>query len=155
MEVHEDDLLPDLRHVAVGDDEGVVRVGVEREAAHEVEHAHVPKLALVDGDAAPRTLGGVVGRAQDARALVQIGLQLGARPGVVAERDHVRARAEDQIRLLRRDAYHVRVFAVDDRERDVQFLLIGFQMLFQMIEAGLSADVAHRKNPDLHRNCSL
>ena len=116
---------------------------------------HVAEVPVVHGDAAPGALGAEVRRAEDARALVQIGLQLGARPGVVAEGDDVGPGTEDEIRLLRRDADDVGVLPVDHGEGDVMFRFIVLEPLLQAVESGLAAHIADRQNPDAHPNTSV
>ena len=155
VEVHQDDLLADLLHEAVGDDEGVVGVDVEREAAHQVEHAHVAEVGGIDLDALAGALRREVRGAQDAAALLQIGAQLGPRPGVVAQRHHVRAGVQDLIRLLGRDTDDVGVLAVDDDEIDALLLAVGPQIVAQESQPGLAAHVAHGQDLDAHRFASL
>ena len=155
MEVDQDDFFPDLRHVSVGNDEGVIRVGIESEFSHQVQYAHIPEIAVVDIDAAARALGRVVCRAQDAGALVEIGLQLGTRPGVVAEGDDIGPGAEDHVRLLWGDADHIGVFTVYHREGDAVLLLKGFQLFVQCVQPRLAAHIAHRQYFHNHRLASL
>ena len=100
---------------------------------------------MIHRDAAAGALGAVICRAEDARALGQIGLELRACPGVVAEGDHVGPGAEDHVRLPGRDADDVGVLAVYDGEGDVIFLLEGLEPLFQTVETRLPADISHRQ----------
>ena len=106
---------------------------------------------MIDVDAAPRALGAEIRRAQDARALIQIGLQLRAGPGVIAERDHVGPGAEDEIGLLRRDADDIGVFAVDHRKGNVILLFEGLEPLFQTVQPRLPAHVPDRQYFHNHR----
>jgi hypothetical protein len=60
----------------------------------------------------------VVGRPQDPRLLVEVGVDLAVAVGVVAERDHVDAGGEQVVGQLRRDPEAAGdVLAVDDDER--------------------------------------
>src|SRR5699024_270385 len=58
----------------VGGEEGVIRVGVQGEAAEQVYEQQRPEGRAELGRAAAGALGRVVGRAQDAGALVEVGL---------------------------------------------------------------------------------
>ena len=128
--VDEDDLRLHLLQNLVGDEEGVIRVHVEREAAHEVHDRELDAaLRLEFAPAAPRALRREVRRAQNALVRVQIGLQLIAHPGVVAERDHVRAGGEKIVRLPGRDADDVGVLPVHDAEIDILFGLERLETL--------------------------
>ena len=158
VKINEDYLLLYLRHISVCDDEGVVGVRVQREAPHEVQHAHITEFSRKHRDAAPRTLGAEVCRAQDLAPLVKIGLKLGPCPGVVAEGDNVRARAEDGVRLARRDADDVRVFTVHDGKIYVMRFLDFFEILVQKRKSRLAADIAHGQYSNAHlrlRNTAL
>ncbi len=155
VEVHKDNLLLYLRHVPVGNDEGVVGVGVEREAPEQVEHAHIPERRGVDIDALAGALRTEVRRAQYAPPLVEIGAQLRARPRVVAQRHHVRPGAQQRVRLLGRDADDVRVFTVDDGEGDVLFALVVAQTRGQKIQSGLAAHIAHGEDLNAHSLSSV
>ena len=128
----------------------VVRVRVEREAAHEVDDGEVSEGGPEDLVAPAGTAKGIVRGPQDPGALVEIFLELPARPGVVAERHTVRAGGEDRLRLRRRDADDVGVFAVDDREGHIVHFFQGRQPAGEKIEAGLAADVADGENVDSH-----
>ena len=93
--------LPSPRKL-IGHGEGIVRVGVQRELAHEVDNAYGTERRIVRGIAPARTLGSKVGRTQDTGVIVQIRLQLPSCPGMISQRDHVRAGGKNSIRLLRR-----------------------------------------------------
>ena len=74
-----------------------------------------------DREAAARRLGREVRRADDAIGGGEVGRDLLAAPGVVAERDRVGAGGEEALGELRRDADAVGdVLAVDDAERGVE-----------------------------------
>src|SRR5699024_9430920 len=99
VEVH--DYHPGLLVLEQGvrHEEGVVSIRVEREAAHEVYHHELAEGRPECGGAAPGALRGVVRRAEHHGALVKIGLELPARPGVVPEGYGVRPGGEDRVKL--------------------------------------------------------
>ena len=150
MHIDEDDLRLRLLENIVHDEKRIIRVRIEREASHEIDHADRPAAHGILAPAAPRALRREVCRAQNALFLLEIRLQLVARPRVVAERDDVRTGGEDRIRLLGRDADDVGVFAVDDREINVFLLLEGTQVLAQKCKAGRAHNVAHGQNTQDH-----
>ena len=150
VEVHKDDLLLYLGHVPVGNYKGIVGVAVKREASYQVQHADITEGRGVYVYAASGALRAEVCRAEDLATLIEIGLKLRARPCVVAERDDVRAGAEDRIGLPRRDADDVCIFTVDDGKGDVLFLFVFFQALFQKIQTRLAAHVADRQYSYAH-----
>ena len=97
--------------------EGVVRPVVHVAPADQVHHQQAQALRPVENaPALPRALRGKVGRTQHVRMLVQIGRDLLLGKRVVAQRDQVRARGKNIIRLPRGDAASSGVFAVDDDE---------------------------------------
>ena len=112
MEVHDDHLRLRALEDGIRGEEGVIRVRVKREAAQQVYDQQRTEGGLEAGIAPARTLGRIVCGTQDLRALVQVGLELPAGPGVVAERDDVGPGVEDQVGLAREDADAVGVFAV-------------------------------------------
>ncbi len=119
VQIDKDYLLAYLLHVSVGNNEGIIRVRIEREASHEVDDAH-RRSSFINVYAAAGALRREVRRAQDALFLLEIRLQLIARPRVVAERDDVGPGGEDRVGLLRRHADDVGVFAVDDDKNQAQ-----------------------------------
>ena len=143
VEIHQHDLLLYLLNIAVGHDEGVIRVGVQRKMAHQGQYADVAEGGLIDIYPLSRALGRAVGRTQYLAPLVQIGAQLRAGPGVVAQSYHVRPGLEYGVRLLGRHAHHVGVFAVHHAEIYSVVLLICFQPRLEKFQARLAADVAH------------
>ena len=150
MEVHQDDLLLDLCHIPVGNDKGVVGIAVQGEAAHQIQHAHIPEGGAEHADAPAGALGAEVGRAQNLPPLFQVGLQLRPGPGVVAQGDHVRPRPEDGVGLPGGDAHHVGVLAVDHGEIDIIILLEIFQSVLQKSQARFAAHIAHGQYPHAH-----
>jgi len=80
-------------------------------------------VALDDSRAPPRLATQEVGRPHDRRVAVEVGIDLAAVVGVVAERDHVGAGGEEPFGELGRDAGAVRdVLAVDDAHVRAKFL---------------------------------
>ena len=77
---------------------------------------------------------------------VEVTADLHFAEGVVAERDDVRARGEDVLRVIRRQADHRGVFAVDDRELDALALLEAPQAAAQVLHAARAHHVAHRED---------
>ena len=84
VEIHKDYFLLDLLHIAVGDDEGIVGITVQREAAYQVQHAHVAERRFEHADTAAGALRREVCWTEYAAPLVKIRSQLRARPGVIA-----------------------------------------------------------------------
>ena len=85
----------------------------------------------------------VVGGTQDPRLAVQVGVDLAAAVGVVAERDHVDARREDVLGELGRDAEAAgEVLAVDDDERRVVALAQLRQQAQQRAPARRTDEIA-------------
>ena len=86
--MHVDEDEADLGGDLFGEDaiHGAERIldGVHERAADEVDHrVAAPVAERVDPEAAARSPGGVVERAQDARVLVEGGVVLAVLPGVV------------------------------------------------------------------------
>src|SRR3954452_16627603 len=82
-----------------------------------VHHGEAHAVVLGDDPAAPRLGGQVVRRAHDRMIGVQVRVDLTAMECVVAQRDDVRARGEQLVGDLWRDAEAARgVLAVDDHE---------------------------------------
>ena len=154
VHVDEDDLRLRLVEDVVHDEEGIIRVCVEREPPHEVDDADRPAAHGVFAPAAARALRREVRRTQDALFLLEIRLQLVARPRVVAERDDVGPGGEDGVGLLRRHADDVGVLAVDDGEINVFLLLKRAQALSQKRQAGRTHNVAHGQNTQDHADPS-
>ena len=120
VEIDKNYPLAYLLHVAVGYDKGVIRVRIEREMPHQVHDAHIAEARFVNVYAASRTLRSAVCRAQYLAPLIEIRSQLGTRPCMVSEGDNVRSGVEYHIRLARRYADNICVFAVYDDEVKLQ-----------------------------------
>ena len=122
--------------------------GVEAQvaAADEVHHRDARRAAVVDRIAASRHAAAEVRGAQDIGAVVEVIADLHFAEGVVAERDDVRARGEDVVRVIRRQADHRGVFAVDNREMDALALLEAPQAAAQVLHAARAHHVAHRED---------
>jgi len=92
--------------------------GAQEQVARQVHDPEADPVALDDGVAAPRLGAQVVRRPHDARLVVEVGVDLLAVVGVVAERDRVDPRAEQLVGDLRRDPEAAGdVLGVDDDER--------------------------------------
>ena len=150
VEVHKNDLLPDLFHVAVGDHEGVVGIAVQGKAAHQVQHANIAEGGLERVDPPAGTLGREVCRTQDLFSLVQVGLKLRPCPGVVAQGDHIRAGTENGVRLPGRDSHNVCVFPVDHHKIYIVLFPVIPQALFQKAQPRFTAYISHRQNLNAH-----
>jgi hypothetical protein len=104
--VHVDDHVVDLvlERVQGGVDLGERRPsGVHEQVAAQRDH---PQAHVIAGDHAPAVAGLAaqeVGRAQDLRAVVQVGVDLALAVGVVAQRDHVDTGREQLVGQLGRD----------------------------------------------------
>ena len=133
-----------LAQDAVGAQEGVVRAEGHLAPADEVHDEQAVALAVIDAKAAPGLLGGIVGRAQDVGAVVEVGHDLPLVIDVVAERDDVGARGKDLVGLVGRDADARGVLAVYDGEVGRVLLLDRAQQAAQGGKAGLGDDVADR-----------
>ena len=124
----------------------VVRPIMHIAPADQVHHQQPQTLrAVVNAPALPRALRSEVRRAQDVLPLVQIGRDLLFGKRMVAQRDHIRARGEDIVRLFGRDAAPGGVFAVDDHKIHAVRALDAAQQRVQGIDAGLADHVADRE----------
>lgn len=81
--------------------ERVIGVRIERKPPQKIDDADGAERRCIRRVAPAGTLRGVIRRAQDARLLVEIRLQLPARPCMVAERHNVRSGGENGVRLRR------------------------------------------------------
>ena len=112
--------------------------------ADQVHHEQAQPLRPVeDAPALPRALRREVGRAQHVRMLVQIRRDLLLGKRVVAQRDHVRARGKDVVRLFGRHAAPRGVLAVDDHEIRAVFALYTAQQAVQGVDPRLADHVAN------------
>ena len=150
VHVHQDHARLIVGEQVLGDDEGIVGVRVQRELAHQIDHADRAVGRGIGGVAPSGTLGREVGRAQDPRLLVQIGLELPPGPGMIAQRHHVGARLQDLVGLSGRDAHHIGVLPVDDGKGNAHHFLIRLEVLLQKGDASLTDHVAHSQNIDRH-----
>ena len=146
MEIDKNYLFPYLLHVSVGNDKRIVGVGVKREMSHKAHDTDIAERCFINIDTSARTLRRTVGGAQNFASLLEIGTQLGARPGVVAEGDNIRSGVENHIRLLRRNADNICVFAVDHDKVQLHFLAYPAQVFIQIIKARLAANIANCQN---------
>ena len=154
MEIHQHhvallDILPaeDLVDLL----EGAVQIGVELQAAHQVDHPDFqPLWPVVDPEAPAGHPSGVVGRAENIPVLLQKIRDLNAVPGVVAQGDHVGPGVVEAPCLPGCDAHHRGVLPVDHGEVDVLRLSQLLQAAGQNILAPLSAHIPHRKHIQQH-----
>ena len=111
--------------------------------ADQVHHEQAQALRpVVDAPALPRALRREVGRAQHVRVLVQIGRDLLLGKRMVAQRDHIRARGKDIVRLLRGNPPPSGVLAVDDHKIRAVLALDAAQQAVQGIDPRLADHVA-------------
>ena len=155
VEIDKDYLLAYLLNVSVGNNEGVIRVRIEREMPHKVHDAYVAEARFINVYAASGALRRAVCRAQDLAPLVKIRAQLGARPCVVAEGYDIRPGVQYGVRLARSYADNVCVFAVYDDKIKLKLLAQTAQIFSKIIQPRLSAHVADGKNFCTHKKILL
>ena len=121
--------------------------GAQIQVAAEVDDAQAHAVALDHAGAVPGLAAQEVGRPQDPRLAVQVGVDLAAVVGVVAERDRVDARREQLVGDLRRDPQAAGdVLAVDDHERRRVALAQDRQAVEQRVPADAADEVAHEQD---------
>jgi hypothetical protein len=141
--VHVDEDVVDLalelgEHVLDLYERGAARA--QEQVARQVHDAQADAVAVDHRVAAPGLRAQVVGRAHDARLLVEVGEDLLAVVGVVAERDGVDPGPEQLVGDLRRDAEPAGdVLGVDDDERG----LVALAQAGQQSEQRPPAEPAH------------
>ena len=128
--------------------------GVEEERAQQVDHRDARAVAgLDDAETAPGSVVLHVRGPEDDGRRRQIGADLVAAPGVVAERDRVGARREQNLGEPRGDPHPVRdVLAVDDAQVDLVALTEAGEQALERIAAGPADDVADEEDAHL-RSC--
>lgn len=104
----------------VGNNEGVIRVRIEREMPHKVHGRTRRRSSFYKRLCRGRALRRAVCRQQDLAPLVKIRTQLGARPCVVAEGYDIRPACSMASALARSYADNVCVFAVYDDKIKLQ-----------------------------------
>ena len=110
----------------------------------------VPSAASATASPRPGRRGGEVRRPDDALGAGQVRVDLLPPPGVVAERDHVRAGGEEALGQLRRDPDAVGdVLAVQDAERDAELVAQARQARLDRAAAGRADHVSDEE--DLQR----
>ena len=125
----------------------VVRPVVHVAPADQVHHEQAQALRpVVNAPALPRALRRKVGRAQHVRVLVQIGRDLLLGKRVVAQRNYVRTRGKDVIRLLGGDAATGGVFPVDNDEIRAVVALDAAQQAVQGVNPRLANHIAYGQN---------
>ena len=150
VHVHEHGVaaVAQVRQQRVGLGEGRAH-GAEEHLTREVDHAEAPPVRLDHRVAAARAALRVVGRAHDARLLVEVLVDLAVAVGVVAERDRVGAELEQLARGLAGDAHAARgVLAVDHHEVRLVLLADAGKQRGQRPAADAAHHVADEK--ELH-----
>ena len=120
VEVHQQQVIASPADKVVGRLEGAVQVGVQVHPAHDVQHAQPQPLTGIDPKAPAGHPAGIVGGAEDALLLVQIGADLDAVPGVVAQGDDIGPGLQDAPGLGGGDAHAGGVLSVDHGKVDPQ-----------------------------------
>ena len=120
---------------------------VHENAAHDIEHQHAGAVAsLADGDAAARRAGRKIDRPDHARLPFDEDQGLALVPGVVAERDDVRAGVQDVVGNRLGDAEAARrVLAIDHDEVEPPAFAQGGKLLRDHIAAWSADDIAEEK----------
>ena len=152
MEVQQSDVILPLAAVQKvgGHSEGVVQIGVELDAAHEVHHRDAHTLALEDVEAAAGEPAGVVVGAQESWLLLHVLGDLDAVPGVVAQGDGVGPGVKEPLGLTGQDAHAGAVFSVDHGEMDVVRRLQLAQAAGEDVLSAFAHHVAHGENVEKH-----
>ena len=130
--------------------ERVVALDAHIDAPDQVQHADLDAPAGEHAPAAPGRARAEVRGAQEVGAVVEVGCDLRASEGVVAERDDVRAGGEHRLGVLARQSDHLGVFAVDDGEVNAVERLRGAQVLCEVPHAALTDHVADGENAIEH-----
>jgi len=120
------------------------------EVAAEVDHTQAQPVALHHARTVAWLDAQEVGRTQDPRLGIQVGIDLTAVIGVVAERDRVHPAGEQCAGRLRRDpqpACHV--LAVDDHERRLEALAQNRQALEQRASPNAADEIADEQDARL------
>ena len=150
--MHVDEHVVDLAELAERDlDLGERRApGAQVEVAAEVHDAEAHAVVLHDAAAAARLAAQEVRGAHDPLVRVEVGVDLAAVVGVVAERDRVDARGEHLVGVLGRDPEPARgVLAVDHHERRLVALAQEREAVEQRVAPEAADDVADEQ--DAHR----
>jgi hypothetical protein len=126
-----------------------MRRRVHEQRSLEVDHRDLRSVARVDeGNSAPRRARGEVRGTHDAVARLEVGSDVVSAPGVVAERDRVRAGRQQLVRELRRDPDAVGdVLAVDDADVDVELVAKRGQTLLERAPSGRADDIGDEEDP--------
>jgi hypothetical protein len=126
--------------------------GLQIEVAAEVDDAQPDAVALEHTGAVAGLDLQEVGRPQDPRLGVEVGIDLAAMVGVVAERDRVDAAREQGFRGLGRDPQAAgHVLAVDDYERRLEPLFQAGQAIEQGVPTDAADEVADEQDAQLRR----
>ena len=104
---------------ALDEQKRVVRREIHPAAADQSDHRDIPEGRLKHAPAPTGLLRRLIGRTQQLRRAGDVGHDLAAIKGVVAQRDDVRPGGKNRLGLLRRDADERGVLAVDDAEIDL------------------------------------
>ena len=150
MEVQKQRNIADILQYFLRRMERIVRPEVHIAPADQICDRHRPDLRLIYAPAAPRQARQEIRRTQDVPAFLQIVADLPPVPGVVSQRDDVRARVQYLVRLLRRDADARGVFAVYHAEFDMMQLLERPEMPFHAFQPACSGDVSDRQYMKFH-----
>jgi len=149
--VHVDDYVLDAsevgeRHLDLGEGRAP---GAQVEVAAEVDHAEAHAVSLDHASAAAGLGAQEVGRAHDPRLALQVGVDLAAVVGVVAERDCVHASGEQLVGDLGSDPQAAGgVLRVDHHERRRVALAQDRQAVEQRAPADAADEIADEE--DVH-----
>jgi hypothetical protein len=122
--------------------------GAQEDVAADVDDAESGAVALEDADAAPGLAAQVVRGPDDALVIFQIGVDLTAPVGVVAEGDRIDTRGEDLIGVLGCDAEAAGgVLAVDDDECRGPALACDRQAVEQRAAPEATHDIPDEQDP--------
>ena len=150
VEVDQHGNVSDVAQNFVNHAERIVGTKVHGASADQIDDRDRSCLRLKNAPATTGQARQEVCRTEDVAALVQIRENFPPVPGVVSERDHVRTRVKDRVRLLRRDADDIGVFPVDHAEIGAVEPLDSAQLLLQKPKTRRAHHVAHCQHTKFH-----
>ena len=150
MDLHQNDLRPDLLQDLLDPQEGIVRTVVHVHPADQVDHRYFARFGIEDLPAPARHLGGVVGRTDDLGAVIHIVHDLPLGPGMVAQGNAVGTGIQNVLRLVRGDAHHGGIFAVDHHKISACFPLQLPQIPADPFQTRIAHHIAYGKDLEIH-----
>ncbi|MPM32306.1 hypothetical protein SDC9_78868 [bioreactor metagenome] len=122
---------------------GIIRPPIQVASSNQIHHPDAHAVQIKNPPAPARRPTGVIGRAENIGVLVQKVHNLRLVKAVVAQRNDVRPRVVNALRLLRRQSHSGGIFTVHHSEGNIFQFFQGPQRLFQMSKPRLTHHVAH------------